>query len=160
MPRNQTYPNTFGSPMPTRQRSDSYSQYKFGFNGKEKDNEINVNGGDFPMAIGIRARIYDSRLGRWLSLDPMMRKYSNQSPFDYCINNPISNIDPTGHSVKKVDNYNKTASIIKVTFRTGSTHDCIPSENDCSSTPTPASKNGLTRTSRSGLGGLEAYPIE
>jgi len=99
MSRNQTYTNTLGYPIPARQWSDLNSQYKFGFNGKKKDNYTCVDGDSFPMAIGIMARIYDSRLGRWLSLDPMMRKYSNQSPFNYCINNPILVIDEDGRDV-------------------------------------------------------------
>ena len=53
------YP-TFGSPMPTRQWSDPNSKYKYGFNGMEKDDDINVSGGSYDF----RARIYDSRLDR------------------------------------------------------------------------------------------------
>ena len=47
----------FGSPMATR----AYSSggYRFGFNGKEKDDEINVDGGSYDFG----ARIYDGRLG-------------------------------------------------------------------------------------------------
>ena len=56
------YYTTFGSPMPMRTWSDPNAKYKYGFNGKEKDNEVNVDGGDYDFG----ARIYDSRLGRWL----------------------------------------------------------------------------------------------
>ena len=78
------------------------------FNGKEKDNEINVNGGSFPMAIGIGARIYDSRLGQWLSLDPLMMSYPSHSPYNFVINNPIYNIynagrHVTGHTLKFIN---------------------------------------------------------
>jgi len=110
MPRIQTYTNTFGSPIPTRQWRDSDSQYKFGFNDKEKDNEINVKGGDFPMAIGIRARIYDSRFVRWLSLDPVRSiPWSNYVPFK-C--SPICIIDPNGET----DFYNEAGD--KLTIKT------------------------------------------
>ena len=51
--------------------------YRYGFNGMDKDNEINVNGGSYDFG----ARIYDSRLGRWLSLDPLMKSYPELSSY-------------------------------------------------------------------------------
>lgn len=85
----------FGSPMPTRSWSDPNAKYKYGFNGKEKDNEIAVYGGDYDFG----ARIYDGRLGRWLSLDPLMAKYANWSPFNFCTNDPLYFIDPSGRDI-------------------------------------------------------------
>jgi RHS repeat-associated protein len=72
--------------------------YRYGFNGKEKDDEINGSGNDYDFG----ARIYDSRLGRWLSLDPLQEKYAGLSPYNFCGNNPIMLIDPDG---KKIINY-------------------------------------------------------
>jgi RHS repeat-associated protein len=66
--------------------------YRYGFNSMEKDNEINVNGGSYDFG----ARIYDSRLGRWLSLDPLMKKYVHWSPYSYPVNCPIRIIDIDG----------------------------------------------------------------
>ncbi len=83
---------TFGSPMPTRSWSDPNAKYKYGFNGKEKDNEVNVDGGDYDFG----ARIYDSRLGRWLSLDPLMGKYAWYTPYQFAGNKPILFIDIKG----------------------------------------------------------------
>lgn len=82
--RTSYYP-TFGSPMPTRTWSDPNGKYKYGFNGKEKDNEVNVEGGDYDFG----ARIYDSRLGRWLSLDPLIKKYPNLTPYNSLENSPL-----------------------------------------------------------------------
>jgi RHS repeat-associated protein len=70
--------------------------YRYGFNSMEKDNEINVNGGGYDFG----ARIYDSRLGRWLSLDPLMGKYTEMSPFVFVGNMPIIAIDPDGKIIK------------------------------------------------------------
>jgi RHS repeat-associated protein len=67
--------------------------YRYGFNGMEKDNEHNVEGGNYDFG----ARIYDSRLGRWLSLDPMMDIFPFESPYDYCLDNPILQIDLGGN---------------------------------------------------------------
>ncbi len=81
--------------MPTRSWSDPNSKYKYGFNGKEKDNEGNVDGGDYDFG----ARIYDSRLGRWLALDPKLKEYVSYSPYNYALNSPIINLDINGERV-------------------------------------------------------------
>ncbi len=108
------YYYAFGSPMPTRSWSDPNAKYKYGLNGKEKDNEINVDGGDYDFG----ARIYDSRLGRWLSLDPLLIIYSGFSPYNFCFNNPLIFIDPDGKQVTFMDKdsrkaYNKLKSAYK-----------------------------------------------
>ncbi|OYU94567.1 MAG: hypothetical protein CFE21_14920 [Bacteroidetes bacterium B1(2017)] len=66
---------------------------RFHFNGKESDNEINGTGNDYDFG----ARIYDARLGRWLSLDPSQAKYPNLSPYNSYENNPIYFKDPDGN---------------------------------------------------------------
>ena len=40
--------------------------------------------------------MYDSRLGRFLSLDPLQKKYPSQSPYIFAGNNPIFYIDVEG----------------------------------------------------------------
>ena len=67
------------------ERSLSRSNYRFGFNGKENDNEVNGVGN----SIDFGARIYDPRLTRFLSSDPLMKMYSWQAPYAYIRNNPI-----------------------------------------------------------------------
>ena len=71
---------------------DEKDQYRFGFNGMEKDNEAKGLGN----SLDFGARIYDSRLGRFLSLDPDRVKYPNQSPFIVSDNSPIYGIDEEG----------------------------------------------------------------
>jgi hypothetical protein len=42
------------------------------------------------------ARYYDPRFGRFSSRDP---EHTPMSPYAYCLNNPVSFVDPTGHSI-------------------------------------------------------------
>ncbi|TAH40915.1 MAG: hypothetical protein EYC69_09785 [Bacteroidetes bacterium] len=74
-------------------RSFSASEYRFGFNGEEKDSEVksmNSNSYDFGE------RMYDPRTGRWMSGDPKEAKYPSYSTYCTFFNNPISIIDPSG----------------------------------------------------------------
>jgi RHS repeat-associated protein len=66
--------------------------YRFGFNGKEKDNELKGTGN----SLDFGARIYDSRLGRWLSLDPLQAKYPSLSPYNFVANSPLKNLEVDG----------------------------------------------------------------
>jgi len=84
----------FGSPMDGR--TFSSEKYRFGFNGKENDNEVKGEGN----SLDYGARIYDSRLGRWMALDPMMAKYPNESPYTYAGNNPTYLVDISGKTKK------------------------------------------------------------
>ena len=69
--------------------------YRYGFNGNEKDNEIKGESSQ----VDYGDRIYDPRLGRWLSKDPFMAKYPGISPYGFSLNNPISFSDKDGDSV-------------------------------------------------------------
>jgi RHS repeat-associated protein len=64
----------------------------FSFNGKEKIDEITGAENDFDFG----ARIYDARLGRWLSLDPYKEQFVSHSAYIYCYNNPLRFIDIKG----------------------------------------------------------------
>ncbi|MNU55778.1 RHS Repeat protein [compost metagenome] len=80
----------FGMEMPNRHNSED--KYRFGYNGMEMDNEAKGNGNSYTTEF----RQYDPRLGRWLSLDPLMRKYPGMSPYVAFNNNPIFFTDPLG----------------------------------------------------------------
>jgi RHS repeat-associated protein len=67
-------------------------RYRYGFNGMEKDNETYGEGNAYDFG----ARIYDSRLGRWLSMDPMSDDFVDESPYIFCYDNPIYFVDEGG----------------------------------------------------------------
>jgi RHS repeat-associated protein len=73
-------------------RNYNSNTYRYGFNGKENDDE--VKGSDNSYDFG--ARIYDSRIGRWLSLDPLQSKYPALSPYHSFANSPILVVDKDG----------------------------------------------------------------
>jgi RHS repeat-associated protein len=62
--------------------------YRYGFNGKEKDNLDILDFGE---------RIYDSRVCRFLSVDRLARAYPSQSPYSFAGDNPILFIDSDGN---------------------------------------------------------------
>ena len=84
---NHYYP--FGGTFATS--SSSVQPYKY--NGKEYDSKNGLNWYDYG------ARHYDAALGRWHVVDPLAEKYYSWSSYVYCLNEPISNIDPNGKSV-------------------------------------------------------------
>lgn len=65
---------------------------RFGFNGQEKDNEVKGVGN----SLDFTARMYDTRVGRFLSLDPMSKKFPSESNFSFAGNNPIYYVDREG----------------------------------------------------------------
>lgn len=70
----------------------SSGAYRFGFNGKEEDDELNVDGGSYDFG----ARIYDGRLGRFVTIDPHWKRYQYVSTYVYCSNQPLLLKDEDG----------------------------------------------------------------
>jgi len=72
-------------------RNENSDKYRYGFNGKEKDQE-----GEFGSITNLDfgARIYNPAIGKFLSVDPVPKSY--ESPYISFANNPIWYIDPNG----------------------------------------------------------------
>lgn len=78
-----TKPSSFGVVLEEREFISSL--YRYGFNGQEKENEITGSSSHYDFG----ARIYDSRLGRFLSLDPIASYRPHTSAYSFAGNMPI-----------------------------------------------------------------------
>jgi RHS repeat-associated protein len=82
----------FGMQMPGRTFTQANSAYRYGFNGKENDNEVKGQGNEQDYGM----RIYDPRVGRFLSVDPLTPKYPELTPYQFASNRTIDGIDRDG----------------------------------------------------------------
>lgn len=80
----------FGAQIPGRKMNTG--AYGHGFQGKEKDDVIKGEGNSYYF----KERMYDPRVGRWLSVDPKAGKFPGRTPYNGMGNNPVNRIDPDG----------------------------------------------------------------
>ncbi|WP_290796213.1 RHS repeat domain-containing protein [Flavihumibacter sp. UBA7668] len=85
---NDYYP--FGMLMPGRKFN--AGSFRYGFNGKENDNEVKGSGNQQDYGM----RIYDPRISKFLSVDPIAKLYPELTPFQFASNCPITMIDLDG----------------------------------------------------------------
>ena len=79
----------FGMSMPGRSFTAANTEgYRYSFNGKEDDTEWAKQ--DYGM------RIYDKRIGKFLSVDPLTAQYPELTPYQFASNTPIMAIDLDG----------------------------------------------------------------
>ncbi|HWY37980.1 MAG TPA: hypothetical protein VNY73_05440, partial [Bacteroidia bacterium] len=84
---------SFGMVMPGRQYTST--NYRYGYQGSEKDDEVSGNGNNYTTEF----REYDSRLGRWFALDAKSYSFPYLSPYSAMNNNPIFFNDINGDSI-------------------------------------------------------------
>jgi RHS repeat-associated protein len=136
----------FGAPMPGR--NFNLGAYKYQFNGKECDPEVFGQGNEEDFG----ARMYDPRLGRWLSCDPSFNKYPGYSPYTFSFDSPIKFNDPDG---KDPFEAGKEINVNLNTFRVVSQKDVAKWKNDLSNLRDPKlfNKAFLTQEARDQLMG-------
>ncbi len=93
------------------------SGYRYGLNGMENVDE--VYGNDASVDFG--SRIYDTRLGRWSSIDPHDYRYPNISPYCFAFNSPLYLIDADGNDIYYFDANNNLTAVI----HTGTSDDVV-----------------------------------
>ncbi len=73
-------------------RHGSSDKYRYGFNGKEKDDEIKGEGIHYDYGF----RVYDPRISKFLSIDPLFKGYPFYTPYQFAGNKPIMASDVDG----------------------------------------------------------------
>jgi RHS repeat-associated protein len=82
-------------------RHASTDSYRYGFNGKEKDDELKGEGNSYNFG----ARMLDPRVGRWFASDPHESKYPSLSGYSFVGNMPLQATDPDGKDIIFVNGY-------------------------------------------------------
>ncbi len=80
--------------MQITERTFSSDDYRYGFQGQEKDDELKGEGNSYDFG----ARIYDPRIGRWFTPDSKSALQPNWSPYKAFFDNPNLFIDPDGNT--------------------------------------------------------------
>jgi len=80
----------FGMLLPNRHESSS--DYRYGFQGQEKDDEIKGEGN----SINYKYRMHDPRVGRFFAVDPLAFKYPWNSSYAFSENRVIDGIELEG----------------------------------------------------------------
>jgi RHS repeat-associated protein len=127
----------FGSPMPGRNYSSS--SYRYGFNGKEKDNEVYGDGNEYDYGM----RIYNPRLGRFLSTDPLQKQFAALTPYQFSGNNPIAMVDLDGLEPAPVNPNTQTLVFILQGYGGDPPDNNTQSENAAKTNPGLASDDAL-----------------
>jgi RHS repeat-associated protein len=73
-------------------RHDSLEDYRYGFQGQEKDDEVKGEGN----SLNYTFRMHDSRVGRFFAVDPLTGKYPHYSPYSFSGNKVIHAIELEG----------------------------------------------------------------
>ena len=97
--KKETSETPFGMTMPGR--SYNAHTYRHGFTGHEKESDLSEG------IYTTEYRLYDARVGRWLSVDPLFEKYVGMSPYNYCMLNPVMLVDLDGRAPRAYETFNK-----------------------------------------------------
>ncbi|MFN3194903.1 MAG: RHS repeat-associated core domain-containing protein [Chlorobiota bacterium] len=85
----------YGKSYPVAATYSADDDYRYGFNGMEKEKSFDDDGN----VADFGARIFDANYPVFLSRDPKESNFPYSSPYNALMNNPISLIDPDGMAV-------------------------------------------------------------
>jgi len=122
----------FGMTMPGRSyEAAGLDGHRYGYNGKENDNEVKGEGN----SLDYGARIYDPRVGRFFSEDPLFKIYPEFSPYSFSAGSPLMFMEVDGRGFNGgfsvVNNSNATIVVrgTSKTIETSSSGKQIPNES-------------------------------
>ena len=88
-------------------RTYNTTENNYGYQGKPKDDELKGNGNSYDFG----ARLLDTRVGRWLSIDPLENQFPSMSTYNAMVANPINFIDPDGRATEASLGFYSNSSI-------------------------------------------------
>jgi len=97
----------FGMQLPGR--NGSAGDYRYGFQGQEKDDEIKGDGN----SVNYKYRIHDTRIGRFFAIDPIANQYPHNGPYNFSENIVIHGVELEGLEVGFI-NYGATGGCLGV----------------------------------------------
>lgn len=102
----------FGMVMPNR--SVDTDEYRYGFNGKENDNEVKGTGNQQDYGF----RVYDARIAKFLSVDPLTKDYPWYTPYQFAGNKPIWASDLDGREeFIRTDYFNSAGQLYRTVIQ-------------------------------------------
>jgi RHS repeat-associated protein len=85
-------------------RHESLEDYRYGFQGQEKDDEIKGEGN----SLNYTFRMHDPRVGRFFAVDPLEKKYPHNSPYAFSENRVIDGVELEGLEFENIKSKYKT----------------------------------------------------
>jgi RHS repeat-associated protein len=110
----------FGMDMPNRVWS-SVGSYRYGFNGKEKDNSGEWGQTSYDYGF----RIYNPAMGRFLSTDPLTKSFPMLTPYQFASNTPVAAIDIDGLEAYITINSPYFKNLISEAYQNGNTDEAV-----------------------------------
>ncbi|MFT3703002.1 MAG: RHS repeat-associated core domain-containing protein [Agriterribacter sp.] len=141
-----------GMQMPDRKFN--FDMYRYGFNGKEKDDKMGVVQYDYGF------RIYDPRLVRFKSVDPLMKSFPQLTPYQFASNSPIANVDLDG---RESEYYTTTVTYTRMFRRNSNGDDVLQNTFTESSTKHESAgwfSQGSLYSSNGALGSGTLYTVQ
>jgi RHS repeat-associated protein len=81
------------------QRHSSSTDYRYGFQGQEKDDEIKGEGN----SLNYTFRMHDPRVGRFFAVDPLTHKYPHYTPYSFSGNKVIAFVELEGLEESRIN---------------------------------------------------------
>src|SRR5690554_8051627 len=94
-------------------RSFQSDEYRYGFQGQEKDDEVKGEGN----SINFKYRMHDPRIGRFFAVDPLASSYPHNSPYAFSENIVINAIELEGLEKIALSGYTSQSQIGRASCR-------------------------------------------